>query len=96
MLQFMKLKMARKLVVRATTIDTHKQFIMTLEDSKVKRIEALIRAGLKKESGIHPRHAGTPRSSEQGPIYAKGFYRRRNTVRTFVSSPRRFTRSRVA
>ena len=52
-LRFMKLTMARKLVVRARTLDMYKQFVMALGDSKVHRIDALIRAGLKKESGIH-------------------------------------------
>ena len=52
-LQFTKLAMARKLLARAKTLDTHKKFVMALGDSKVNRLDALIRAGLKRGVGIH-------------------------------------------
>ena len=52
-LRFTKLTMARKLVVQAKSLDMYKQFVMALGDSNVNRIDALIRAGLKKEYGIH-------------------------------------------
>jgi hypothetical protein len=52
-LRLTKLTMARKLVVRARTLDAHKKFVMALGDSKVNRLDALIRAGLKGNMGIH-------------------------------------------
>jgi len=48
-----KLTMAQKLIARARTLDTHKKFIMALGDSHVNRLDALIRAGLKGNMGIH-------------------------------------------
>jgi hypothetical protein len=52
-LRLTKLAMARKLIVRAQTLNAHKKFIMALADSKVNRLDALIRAALKANSGIH-------------------------------------------
>jgi len=52
-LRLTKLAMARKLIVRARTLDAHKKFIMALADSKVNRLDALIRAALKGNLGIH-------------------------------------------
>jgi len=52
-LRLTKLTMARKLVVRARTLDAHKKFVMALGDSQVNRLDALIRAGLKGNMGIH-------------------------------------------
>ena len=52
-LRLTKLTMTRKLVARARTLDAHKKFIMALGDSHVNRLDALIRAGLKGNMGIH-------------------------------------------
>ena len=52
-LRFTKLTMARKLVTRAQMMDTYKKFIMALGDSRVNRVDALIRAGLKRGTGMH-------------------------------------------
>jgi len=52
-LQFTKLAMVRKLLARAKTLDTYKKFVMVLGDSKANRLDALIRAGLKRGVGIH-------------------------------------------
>ena len=45
--------MVRKLLARAKTLDTYKKFVMALGDSKLNRLDALIRAGLKRGVGIH-------------------------------------------
>jgi hypothetical protein len=50
---FSKLTMSRKLISSATTLDEYKKFVMALGDSNVQRIDALIRAGLRKKAGIH-------------------------------------------
>lgn len=52
-LRFTKLAMVRKLLARAITLDTYKKFVMALGDSKVNRLDALIRAGLKRGARIH-------------------------------------------
>lgn len=49
----MKLTFLRKLVTHTTTLNAYKKLIMALGDSKVNRVDALIRAGLNRGEGIH-------------------------------------------
>ena len=53
-MRFMKLTASRKLVTRARTIDDYKKFVLALSepDGKVKRLDALIRAGLKRGASV--------------------------------------------
>jgi len=53
-MRFKKLAVSRKLVTRARTIDDYKKFIMALgePDGKVQRLDALIRAGLKRGASV--------------------------------------------
>ena len=52
-LRFSKLTIFKKLSTRAKTLDDHKKFLMALSEGKIQRIDALIRAGLRRGAGIH-------------------------------------------
>ena len=52
-MRFAKLSISRQLVTRTQTLDDHKKFLMALGDTKIERVNALIRVGLRRGAGIH-------------------------------------------
>ena len=52
-LRLIKLTFARKLVACTTTLNAYKKFVTALGDTKVDRVDALIRAGLNRGEGIY-------------------------------------------
>ena len=71
-LRITKHTISRRLATHARTLDDYKKFVMALSEGKTQRVDALIRAGLRRGAGIHGLLQLLDRAN-QGLYKPKGF-----------------------
>ena len=81
-LRMSKLNNSRKLLVKASTLEDHKQWILAIASGQVERVALLVQAGLKHQAGIRTLIQQYERAAEK--LYKPKGYTNKDIMRSIV------------